>query len=1033
MPAPPTLPDACWWNTNQVGAGKIGFALSQGAGRSYPAGTNLLLTLGFRAGSVVGPAAVGFGDSPVVRETVDVQARTLTTVHEGASINIEALVGPTIVSQPQDQTVHAGTNVTFAVTTAGSAPLRYQWEWNGTAVPGGTNAELRLTDVTLAQAGDYRVVVSNPGGTATSDAARLVVLPPLTAPSIVQNPDPAALSAGESITFTAQATGSDPLMYQWQRNQVDLPGQTNAMLALTNVTVAQAGSYRVVVRNPIGTATSQAAPLTVSTMPRVVRVGRVNTPAGNLIDLPIELYALGDENTVGFTVAFDPARLDYQGLRRGSAGQGTLLNLNTNALAQGRLGVAMSKPAGQSFAAGTSPLLYLEFVAGGTSGTNNVLLADGPVTREIADVRGRPRPADFVAGYVNILDTPPTILSAPGAAVARVFSTVNLQVNANGSAPLFYQWSLDGQPITGATNPTLTFASVMPAQAGEYQVVVSNAISAVTCAPARLDVHRVVRVGGTNVPTGTTVELPLELLTTGTENSVGFSLRCDPVRVVLESAKLNAGFTNVTLNLRTNIDFPGVLGAALALPPDVAFPVGTQSVMTLRFVATSTPGSVPIAFNDTPVVREMVGTDAKPVPTDFVDGQINTALVPPQIARHPVSREVTQWESAVFAVVASGSLPMSYQWQLNEVDLIGATNTTYSIVSVQPTNAGNYSVRLSNIAGTLTSSNALLTVNVHDTNGPVLADPRFDSFPLVPDQSIANSGTLSVAATDPSGVSRVEFYLDDGQMAADVDAGDGFTASLDLERFTDGPHVLAFRAYDFRNNLTELKVPVVFALVPPEAPIISPTLDGTISGSPLVRIRGNAPVKSRVILYRNNARHGVAMPVSIQGIFENPLTLAEGTNEVAAVAVNRAGESPRSATIRVILDTTPPAGPDGLRATARSGGRVLLEWVSANQSIKGYHVYRAAASFIDQAAAVRLTGEPIRSAAFEDRPPVDGRWYYRVTAVNLANPPAEGYLSNEASVDSDKTPPVATSIEYQPGASYDAATGRFGRGSSPRL
>ncbi|HOA61932.1 MAG: immunoglobulin domain-containing protein [Verrucomicrobia bacterium] len=1012
-------------NKSRAAQGQLGFALGRSAGTVFPSGTIRMVNVEFRARETTGTTPLAFADVPVVRETVGVQAQTLTTLYEGLSLEILPLVGPSITTQPEGATVHAGTNFTLRVVAAGSEPLRYQWQLNGQPLASATNATLELSSIRESQAGDYRVGVSNPAGSVTSAVARLVVLPPLTAPVIVRNPKPAFASAGERVTFTVEATGSEALSYQWQRQGIDLAGATEPVLVIDAVTTAHAGNYRVLVRNPVGSATSTAVALTVSATPRAIRIGRVDSPAGNLIELPIDLYALGDENAVGFSLTFDPAQLEYRGWRRGATAQGTALNVNTNGLAQGRLGLAISKPAGQRFSSGTSPLVYLQFLVGRTPSQTDILAADAPVRQEIADVGGRSRPAEFVDGWVNILDTPPSIVSAPADTVARLFSTVTLEVVANGSAPLYYEWRHNGQPVPGATSPTLTLASVMPDQAGDYQVVVSNAVAIAGSDTARLEVRRVVRLAGTNIPTGVTVDMPVELLTAGTENAVGFSLRYDPTLLTLQSAKLNPGFTNVTLNLRTNASFPGALGVALAQPPGGVFPTGTQAVMTLTFQATQLPGNCPLTFTDMPILREMANADAQSVPTDFVDGEIITTRVAPQITRHPVPREVTQGESAVFAVVASGSLPMTYQWLHNGVDLPGATNTTFSIVAVQPVDAGNYAVRLSNVASTVISSNALLTVNIPDMTGPVLANPTFDSQPLAPDALLTRAGTLRIDATDPSGVSRVEFYVDDLQVSADLDGADGFTAYLDFELFPDGPHTLSFRALDFRSNPAEFTLPVRFLLATLPPPVIGLPQSGTITSNQFVTIRGNAPAHSSVVLYRNDARAGNPVPVNHLGIFETTLPLLEGLNRLEAASLNRAGESQRSPEVTVTLDTSLPASPSGLRATARSGGRVLLEWVPSSESYRGYHVYRSHASFTDRSEAVRLTGSPLPGYTFEDTAPVDGQWFYRIAQVNLAN--VEGLLSIEAAVEVDRTPPTAA-LEYQPPAAYDPATGRVGRG-----
>jgi hypothetical protein len=84
-------------------------------------------------------------------------------------------------------------------------------------------------------------------------------------PVILQQPRNLTISAGESTLFTVVADGYRPWTYQWQFNGTDLPGQTVAMLALTNVDPTMAGSYSVVVSNSGGVVSSAPGLLTVDT------------------------------------------------------------------------------------------------------------------------------------------------------------------------------------------------------------------------------------------------------------------------------------------------------------------------------------------------------------------------------------------------------------------------------------------------------------------------------------------------------------------------------------------------------------------------------------------------------------------------------------------------------------------------------------------------------------------------------------------------------------------------------------------------
>ncbi|HEY2952826.1 MAG TPA: lamin tail domain-containing protein [Verrucomicrobiae bacterium] len=90
-----------------------------------------------------------------------------------------------------------------------------------------------------------------------------------------------------------------------------------------------------------------------------------------------------------------------------------------------------------------------------------------------------------------------------------------------------------------------------------------------------------------------------------------------------------------------------------------------------------------------------------------------TVLFPPSFFLQPAGRGVHPGTNVTLTAGGTGTLPLSYQWQLNTVDLPGATNASYSLVNVQPPNAGNYSVVLSNPAGSITSSVASLIVFTH--------------------------------------------------------------------------------------------------------------------------------------------------------------------------------------------------------------------------------------------------------------------------------------------------------------------------------
>jgi hypothetical protein len=94
---------------------------------------------------------------------------------------LDVLAPPVILSQPQAASVEAKTNVVFSVSASGQ-DLSYQWLRNGLRlqnkgnVAGATSATLSLAQVNMGNAGLYQVVVNNPGGSARSLPARLLLV-----------------------------------------------------------------------------------------------------------------------------------------------------------------------------------------------------------------------------------------------------------------------------------------------------------------------------------------------------------------------------------------------------------------------------------------------------------------------------------------------------------------------------------------------------------------------------------------------------------------------------------------------------------------------------------------------------------------------------------------------------------------------------------------------------------------------------------------------------------------------------------------
>jgi pectate lyase len=116
------------------------------------------------------------------------------------------------------------------------------------------------------------------------------------------------------------------------------------------------------------------------------------------------------------------------------------------------------------------------------------------------------------------------------------------------------------------------------------------------------------------------------------------------------------------------------------------------------------------------------------------------ASTAPIIVADPQSQTNTAGQSATFTVVAGGSAPLSYQWYYNTNSGIpNATNAFLTLVNVQATNAGTYSMVVTNIAGSASSTSALLTVSVGTPSRPQLSG------------FVYNNGTFSLTINGDTG------------------------------------------------------------------------------------------------------------------------------------------------------------------------------------------------------------------------------------------------------------------------------------------
>ena len=110
---------------------------------------------------------------------------------------------------------------------------------------------------------------------------------------------------------------------------------------------------------------------------------------------------------------------------------------------------------------------------------------------------------------------------------------------------------------------------------------------------------------------------------------------------------------------------------------------------------------------------------------------------PPAITTQPQNQSVLAGQTATFSVAATGTPPLNYQWFFNGTNIAGATANPFTLAQVQRANMGNYSAVITNLAGSVTSSAASLTVIF--TNPAVFAQWNFNS--LTPDNNTTTGAT----------------------------------------------------------------------------------------------------------------------------------------------------------------------------------------------------------------------------------------------------------------------------------------------------
>ncbi len=546
-----------------------------------------------------------------------------------------ALVAPSVATEPTDQTVTVGQTATFSVVAAGSAPLNYQWNKNGTAITGATSASYTTPATTASDDGvQFTALISNKVGGVTSNPVSLHVRV-RGAPSITTQPANQTVTAAQTATFTVIASGTAPLSYQWLKNGANVAGATSSSYTTPATTAADNGStFDVAVSNTAGTATSNAATLTVNAASVVPTI----------TTQPVSQAVTAGQTATFSVVATGTTPLSYQWLKNGANIAGATSSSYTtpattaadggstfNVVVSNTAGTATSnaatltvnaapvaptittQPANQTvtagqtatftvIASGTAPLSYQwqknganiagaassSYTTPATTSFDNgarftvvVSNSTGSVTSSAATLT------------VNAAPVAPSITTQPLGQTVTGGQTATFSVTATGTSPLGYQWSKNGTAISGAISASYTTPPTTTTDNGaQFTVVVSNSVGSVTSNAGTLTVNAATYLLNANPTT-----INFGNVNTGSSSSLSVTL-------------MNSGNSSVTIS---TLNFTGAGFTASGVPAGTILNAGRSATLTVSFApagAGSVTGNVSVASNATnsPTVISVSGS-----------------------------------------------------------------------------------------------------------------------------------------------------------------------------------------------------------------------------------------------------------------------------------------------------------------------------------------------------------------------------------------------------------------------------------------
>jgi uncharacterized delta-60 repeat protein len=673
---------------------------------------------------------------------------------------------PMITEGPQSRDAAAGSTVVFSVTATGDAPLAYQWYFNGEEIGGATSSSYAIANVVANHAGHYSVEVRNAVGAVVSRTAILTIG---IGPSIVRQPTGQSVLLGTDVLFEVAATGSRPLHYQWRFNGSNIAGANSALLRLSNVQNSDTGVYSVIVSNRAGTVASAGAILSVNQNARrewlvALSAGMMlhATPTDMEVDVAGNVYVTGyaDYGPRFLTAKYDSTGQQLWATNYDSVGGGRPLALDVDAAGNSYVVGYVFTPAGvgamvtvkyssdgqelwvRSFSPPESALATDVNV--GADGSVYVTGEAGGPTRGITTIKYNSNGTQVWMTHYGGTQNPATGHRVLTDAVGNVYVAGQVYINGNRLPVLIkyhftggIAWSHIYTEAGSAEVADLALDSAANAILSVYASTWNGRIVTVKFNYAG-DVQWAARFGsgyGREEPTAIALDDADNIYVTGLiyvgatydddgnyyPNEDIVTLKYNSNGVLQWSGRY--GGSRIDTGADIAVDSAGGVYVTGSLTGEN----GSEDMVVLRYDTNGTRYWVDVLAGESGgtdrglVVRTAGSNCVYAAGLTVVGGYENIALLKythtaasgaPAITSAPQSQDAIAGTTVSFSVSATGDSPLVYRWYFNGSVIPDAFGPTLVIPNVETTNAGLYTVEVSNPVGQVVSADAFLTVHV---------------------------------------------------------------------------------------------------------------------------------------------------------------------------------------------------------------------------------------------------------------------------------------------------------------------------------